>query len=64
MTKTQIIPVLLLALVTFDLSQTNGDRYDSRPNQNETFVDKADSLFAPWSKGDTPGASVIVVSGQ
>ena len=61
MTKNKILLVLLFTLVTFDLSQTNVNLYDSRPNLNDTFADRTDTLFAPWSKGDTPGASVIVI---
>jgi CubicO group peptidase (beta-lactamase class C family) len=61
MNKNQVVPAFLLVLVTFGLSQTNGNLYGSRPNLNDTFIDKVDRLFAPWSEGDTPGAAVIVV---
>jgi len=61
MKKKQIVPALLLVLATFGLSYTNGSLYDSRPNLDDTFIDKVDRLFAPWSKGDSPGAAVIVI---
>jgi CubicO group peptidase (beta-lactamase class C family) len=42
-------------------SDTAGNLHDSRPNLNDTSIDKVERLFAPWSKGDTPGAAVNVV---
>src|SRR5262245_20167168 len=57
----QVVSVFILLLVTVGLSQANENLYDSRPNLNDTFIDKVDRLFAPWSKGDSPGAAVIVV---
>ena len=59
MTRSRVPHILLFTLVTFVLSQTN--QYASGANRTETFADRTDSLFAPWSKGDTPGASVIVI---
>src|SRR5215510_15196832 len=61
MKKKQVVPALLLMLATLGLSYTNGNLYDTRPKLNDTFTDKVDRLFAPWSKGDTPGAAVIVI---
>src|SRR5262245_62245905 len=56
-----VVSVFILLLVTVGLSQANENLCDSRPNLNETLIDKVDRLFAPWSNGDTPGAAVIVI---
>jgi len=61
MNRNQVVSVFLLLLVTFGLSQANGNLWDSRPILNDTYIDKVDRLFALWSKGDTPGAAVIVI---
>jgi hypothetical protein len=61
MNRNQVVSVLLLLLVTFGLSHANGNLWDSRPILNDTLIDKVDRLFAPWNKGDTPGAAVIVI---
>jgi len=61
MNRNQVVSVLLLLIITFGLPRANGNICDSRPNLNDTPIDKVDRLFAPWSKGDTPGAAVIVI---
>ena len=54
MGKNLIVLTLLLTLASFSLSHNSGSPDDG-------FTDKVDSLFAPLSKGDTPGAAVIVI---
>ena len=61
MKRVFVSTVLVLALITLALAQTDIQRVDSRPDSDRTAADKVDALLAPWSKGDTPGAAVLVI---
>ena len=64
MKRVLISTALGLAFLTLVFAQTaQRDRQlvDSRPASDGTAADKVDALLAPWSKGDTPGAAVLVI---
>src|SRR5688572_22776090 len=61
MKRVFVSSVLVLALTTLVLAQTDIQRVDSRPDSDKSAADRVDALFAPWSKGDTPGAAVLVI---
>ena len=54
MRKNQIVLALLLTLAAFSLSHASD-------NPGDELTDRVDSLFAPLSKGNTPGVAVIVI---
>ncbi|HEY6111408.1 MAG TPA: serine hydrolase domain-containing protein [Chthoniobacterales bacterium] len=52
---------LSIGLFQSALSQPLGESPAPVENQDGRNAEKVDVLFAPWSKGDTPGAAVIVI---
>lgn len=61
MKRALVASVLVLAFVTLALSRTDSQLVDPRRDSDKTTADKVDALLASWSKGDTPGAAVIVI---
>lgn len=64
MKRVLISTALVLAVITLAFSHTaqkDRQQVDSRPASDRTAADKVDALLAPWSKGDTPGAAVLVI---
>lgn len=58
--------VLVVAVLSITLGHTVFAQTASRPSSTAgtaegLAADKIDALFAPWSKGHTPGAAVIVI---
>ncbi|MFL5347105.1 MAG: serine hydrolase [Hyalangium sp.] len=54
------LTVLVLALSVFLSPQAYGAP-DSRPPPTNALAEKVDSVMAPWSRGETPGAAIIVI---
>ena len=64
MKRVLISAALVLAFITLGFAQTaqtDSKQVDSRRGSDGTAADKVDALLAPWSKGDTPGAAVLVI---
>lgn len=51
---------LALAFVALVLLQASCQRIDPR-RDSEKAAEEVDALMAPWSKGDTPGAAILVI---
>ncbi|MFL5357746.1 serine hydrolase [Archangium sp.] len=60
MKKVISIPVLVLALAGLVSAQAHADQ-TARPQPTDPPAEKIDSLMAPWSRGGTPGAAILVI---
>ena len=60
MKRVLLVSALVLALVALVLVRTDRPLADPRRDSGKA-ADKVDALMAPWSKGDTPGAAIIVI---
>jgi CubicO group peptidase (beta-lactamase class C family) len=61
MKRVLIAAVLSIALAQSLISQAGGSSSSLAGNSGGAASERVDALFAPWSKGGTPGAAVIII---
>ena len=61
MKRVLVVAVLSITLGNAVFAQTANRSSSTAGNAEGLASDKIDALFAPWSKGQTPGAAVIVI---
>ena len=61
MKRVLVAAVLSITLAQSVLAQAVGSSSSQASNAGGAASERVDALFAPWSKGDTPGAAVIII---
>jgi hypothetical protein len=64
MNKIVITALLSITLIESVFPQVSHRSSGSADNPSNSASERVDALFAPWSKGDTPGAALIIIQNR